>query len=131
AAERARSGLGPTLVEALTYRIGAHSSSDDPSRYRDESVTEKWRRERDPLRRFGETLRAERLWTDADEARARSEIEAEVSAALARVEALPPPPPDSLFDDVFSGLPARLAAQRRELLDERSARAKRESGPST
>src|SRR5262249_34669936 len=45
AAERARSGLGPTLVEALTYRIGAHSSSDDPSRYRDESVTEKWLRD--------------------------------------------------------------------------------------
>src|SRR5690606_31071911 len=52
AVDRARRGAGPTFIELLTYRVSAHSSSDDPSRYRDESVTEVWRQERDPLRRM-------------------------------------------------------------------------------
>src|SRR5262249_42759183 len=52
AVDKARSGFGPTLIEALTYRIGAHSSSDDPSRYRDESVTLEWKTAKDPIARL-------------------------------------------------------------------------------
>ena len=51
AVDRARAGGGPTFIEALTYRLGAHSSSDDPTRYRDEAEPEAWR-EKDPLVRF-------------------------------------------------------------------------------
>ena len=58
AVERARRGEGPTLIEALTYRLGAHSTSDDPSKYRDESITEEWKT-RCPIARFRSLLIAE------------------------------------------------------------------------
>ncbi len=112
AADRARNGLGPTLVEALTYRIGAHSSSDDPSRYRDETVTSEWKTKRDPIARFRETLKGEGLWSEADERAARTEYESEIAAAVERVEKLPPPEPETLFDDVFAEIPWHLASQK-------------------
>src|SRR5439155_1077494 len=68
AADQARRGGGPTLVEALTYRVSAHSSSDDPTRYRDERITAAWR-QRDPLQRFGAWLTAQGLLDAAADAR--------------------------------------------------------------
>lgn len=121
AADRARRGDGPTLVEALTYRIGAHSSSDDPSRYRDEKVTEEWRTKRDPLRRAKAALEERSLWSEKDEAAARSEFEAEIAAAVARVEKLPPPADSTLFDDVYAAIPWHLEKERASFLAERAA----------
>src|SRR4029079_17134810 len=66
AADKARRGDGPTFVELLTYRVSAHTSSDDPSRYRDESVTELWKGKRDPIRRL-ETYLLGRGWLAAGE----------------------------------------------------------------
>ena len=66
AADKARRGDGPTFVELLTYRVSAHSTSDDPSRYRDESVTEVWKARRDPIRRL-ETYMLSRGWLAAGE----------------------------------------------------------------
>ena len=101
AADKARRGDGPTFIELLTYRVSAHSSSDDPSRYRDEKVTEVWRHQRDPLRRMELYLQA-RGWLAAGEREAlATQLEADVRDAIARAEAVGPPPLESIVDDVF------------------------------
>ena len=66
AVDRARSGLGPTLIEAYTYRMGAHTTSDDPTVYRDNAEVEPWK-EKDPIDRFRKYLAAKGLWDDAKE----------------------------------------------------------------
>ena len=100
AADKARRGDGPTFVELLTYRVSAHSSSDDPSRYRDEAVTEAWRR-RDPLQRL-ETYLMHRGWlAKGDLAALEQRFEAEVREAIARQEAVGPPALETLIEDVY------------------------------
>jgi pyruvate dehydrogenase E1 component alpha subunit len=111
AAERARTGGGPTFIEALTYRVSAHSSSDDPSRYRDESVTVEWRDQRDPIERFRRWGMAAGWLTEAEEARLGVEIEAEVRAAIEAEETTPPPPLASLIEDVYAEVPWHLREQ--------------------
>src|SRR5204863_162836 len=81
AVDQARRGGGPTLVEALTYRVSAHSSSDDPTRYRDERITAEWR-QRDPLPRFRTWMMAQGLLDAAADERMRAEIDAAVRDAL-------------------------------------------------
>jgi pyruvate dehydrogenase E1 component alpha subunit/2-oxoisovalerate dehydrogenase E1 component alpha subunit len=101
AADKARRGDGPTFIELLTYRVSAHSSSDDPSRYRDESVTEVWKNQRDPIHRLEAYLRR-RGWIAAGELDAiAQQFETEVRDAIARQEAAPPPALESLIEDVF------------------------------
>jgi len=115
AVDKARRGDGPTFIEALTYRIGAHSSSDDPSRYRDENVTLEWKTAKDPLVRYRKFLGA-RGWLDAAaDARLTDEIEAEVRAAVEAEEAAPPPPLASLFEDVYEEVPWHLREELAEL----------------
>ena len=101
AVDKARRGEGPTFLELLTYRVSAHSSSDDPSRYRDESVTRVWREERDPLRRM-ERLGEARGWFAAGETAdlARS-IEAEVRDVIAEQESVAAPALETLIQDVY------------------------------
>jgi pyruvate dehydrogenase E1 component alpha subunit/2-oxoisovalerate dehydrogenase E1 component alpha subunit len=113
ALERARAGGGATLLECVTYRIGAHSSSDDPSLYRDEAEVRLWRG-RDPLQRLERHLQREGCVTDAEGVLER-ELDAELDRALAELEPLPPPAQGSLFEDVFSELPWHLEEQRAEL----------------
>ncbi len=101
AARKARAGGGPTFVELVTYRVSAHSSSDDPTRYRDEGVTAVWRSRRDPLTRMRRLLEA-RGWLAAGEHDAlAAALEARVRAEIAAQEAVGPPPVASLFDDVY------------------------------
>ena len=101
AADKARRGEGPTFLELVTYRVSAHSSSDDPSRYRDEKVTDVWRHERDPLRRM-ETFLLKRGWLQAGEREAlAAQIEADVRDAIARQEAVAQPELSTLVEDVF------------------------------
>ena len=111
AVDRARSGFGPSLLECLTYRIGAHSSSDDPTRYRDEAEVQVWRR-RDPIDRMRARLGDAGLWDEAREAALRAELDDSVRTAVEAAEAAPPPPLDSLFDDVYADRPWHLAEQR-------------------
>ena len=106
ALERARTGGGPTLVEALTYRLGGHSTSDDPKAYRDEALVEEWRR-RDPLVRLRVYLLAAGLWTEEDDAKIEEEIKDKIQDNLKRAERVPLPPPESLFEDVYDK-PTRL-----------------------
>src|SRR5256884_2037566 len=85
AVDRARGGGGPTLVECETYRIGAHSSSDDPTRYRDEREVEVWRK-RDPIERLRARLGADGLWTDRQGHGLRGNLVDGVNGALAEAE---------------------------------------------
>jgi len=102
AVEKARRGDGPTFIELLTYRVSAHSTSDDPSRYRDESITEVWKNKRDPLSRQRAFLAA-RGWLSADEAEAMAaEIEEHVREVVAEQELAGPPEIDTLIEDVFA-----------------------------
>lgn len=123
AADKARRGDGATFVELLTYRVSAHSSSDDPSRYRDESVTEIWRGARDPIRRL-ETFLVQRGWLAAGEREAMAQrLEAEVRDAIARQEAIPPPALETLIDDVYEQPTQLLREQLAELAAAPRARA--------
>jgi pyruvate dehydrogenase E1 component alpha subunit len=114
AVERARSGGGPTFLEALTYRIGAHSTSDDPTRYRSQAEVEEWTR-RDPLTRLRRHLVHVGLLDDARDASLEADLAAEIARAVEEVEALGPPGRDTLFDDVYAELPWHLAEQRETL----------------
>ncbi|MDX2088054.1 MAG: thiamine pyrophosphate-dependent enzyme [Kofleriaceae bacterium] len=101
AAEKARRGDGPTFVELLTFRVSAHSTSDDPSRYRDEKVTEVWRGQRDPLRRM-EAYLIQRGWLqDGEREAVAAQMEADVRDAIARQEATSLPALETLIEDVF------------------------------
>jgi pyruvate dehydrogenase E1 component alpha subunit/2-oxoisovalerate dehydrogenase E1 component alpha subunit len=115
AAERARSGQGPTFIECVTYRIGAHSSSDDPSRYRSTEEVEEWKR-KDPLDRLRKAMIVRGLIDTARDEALLQEVDAEVRAAIAKVEHAANPSRESLFDDVYAELPWHLRAQRDELL---------------
>jgi pyruvate dehydrogenase E1 component alpha subunit len=116
AVERAREEGEPTLVEALTYRRGAHSSSDDDSRYREESELEPWR-ERDPIDRFELFLADRGLWDEgyAETVREAAEDRAR-EAADAALAVVAEQSPEEVFDELFANPPAYVDEQREELL---------------
>src|SRR5438477_1692194 len=89
AIERARSGQGPTLIETLTYRIGAHTTADDPTRYRDAAEVETWKT-KDPIVRFHTFLMKRDLLNEAQDKQLIEEVEAEINEAVAVAEAMPP-----------------------------------------
>jgi len=111
AVENARGGGGPTLIEALTYRIGAHSTADDPSVYRSADEPEQWRA-LDPLERLTAHARWRGLFSEADEARCREDAEARITALVTASEAWPPPPLETLFEDVLRDPSPQLRRQR-------------------
>jgi pyruvate dehydrogenase E1 component alpha subunit/2-oxoisovalerate dehydrogenase E1 component alpha subunit len=114
ATAKARRGDGPTFVELLTYRVSAHSSSDDPTRYRDESVTDVWKTQRDPVRRMRAFLERRGWITGADHDALAARLEADVRAVIARQEAIPAPSLDTIIDDVYE---TPLASQREQLAE--------------
>jgi pyruvate dehydrogenase E1 component alpha subunit len=101
AAEKARRGGGPSFIELLTYRVSAHSSSDDPTRYRDEHVTDEWRNRRDPIRRLELFLKRRGWLAEGERESLAAEIEAEVRAAITRQEMVASPAVETLIEDVF------------------------------
>jgi pyruvate dehydrogenase E1 component alpha subunit len=111
---RAAAGEGPTLIEALTYRISGHSTSDDPKAYRKDDVVETWRK-KDPLVRLRKYLDSANLWTDAAQSELEAKIDAELKAAITKAEEAAPPQLESLFDDVYATRPWHLEEQKNEL----------------
>ncbi|WP_280320356.1 pyruvate dehydrogenase (acetyl-transferring) E1 component subunit alpha [Nocardia wallacei] len=113
AVARARAGGGPSFIEAITYRMGPHTTADDPSRYRSAAETELWQR-RDPIDRIRRLLEREDLWdnTFAEQVRARSD---EVGARLraATIE-MPDPAPAQLFEHVYRTAHPLIEEERRE-----------------
>ena len=114
AAERARAGLGPTFIECVTYRVGPHSTSDDPTLYRSEAEVAEWRL-RDPILQLRQALEARGALDEQRILAMDRELASELDAALALTESAAPPPRSSLFDDVYAELPPHLLDQRREL----------------
>ena len=121
AAERARSNLGPTLIEWVTYRAGAHSTSDDPSKYR---PADDWQHFPlgDPVARLKQHLIALGEWSEERHAELHKALEAEVMAAQKEAERHGTladghtPDPATMFEDVYEHMPAHLEAQRAQLL---------------
>jgi 2-oxoisovalerate dehydrogenase E1 component alpha subunit len=115
AAARGRRGDGPTLIEARTYRRGAHSSSDDPSVYRDPGEPKEWER-RDPFDRLRKYMLAKQEIDAKAEADMRGEILDEIADALRYAETRDPKPPlGTMFEDVYADVPWHLREQSAEL----------------
>lgn len=110
AKERALSGKGPTLIEAMTYRMGAHSTSDDPSRYRKEEEVEKWR-PRCPIKRLSKYLIKKKLWNESDQNAWVSEVNKQIDQAIEIAKSTPKPPLQSLVENVYFEIPLNLKQQ--------------------
>jgi 2-oxoisovalerate dehydrogenase E1 component alpha subunit len=129
AADRARSNLGPTLIEMFTYRVEGHSTSDDPSAYRPQNAGAKWPLG-DPLERLRAHLVGLGEWDDARDEALLGELADEVRVAQKASEKLGTLGNDagqdiaSMFDDVFEELPWHLREQRDEAIAEGEARGK-------
>jgi len=114
ALDRARSGKGPTLIEAQTYRMGHHTTSDDATKYRDSSELAEWEK-RDPIKRFQAYLGSKGLWDLEFERAVAAQAEAEIERAVAEAESRPPASPEDIFSYTFKDLPPALAEQLAEL----------------
>jgi 2-oxoisovalerate dehydrogenase E1 component alpha subunit len=120
AVERARSNLGPTLVEWVTYRAGPHSSSDDPARYRPKEESDAWPLG-DPIERLKKHLIVRGDWTEQRHTQMQAEVEEEVLAAAREAERHgtlhtgPKPSTATIFQDVFKEMPRHLREQRQEM----------------
>lgn len=110
AVERARTGGGPTLVEALTYRYGPHATADDARLYRSEAEENEWRR-RDPITRLERFLAAREEWDEVAGEKVAMETADLVEAAIAEIESWPLPGRDDVVRHAFSRLPAHVVDQ--------------------
>ncbi|UCG40658.1 MAG: pyruvate dehydrogenase (acetyl-transferring) E1 component subunit alpha [Acidimicrobiia bacterium] len=110
AVNRARTGGGPTLIEAVTYRMGPHTTNDDPGRYRS-SAEEAEARAKDPLERIRRYLESKNAWTEEWEAEVRAEAASAADEAIAAAESVPKPTADDLFGAVFADAPPHIAEQ--------------------
>ncbi|MGE3536260.1 MAG: pyruvate dehydrogenase (acetyl-transferring) E1 component subunit alpha [Candidatus Tectimicrobiota bacterium] len=115
AVERARRGRGPTLIEAYTYRMGAHTTADDPSKYRDAAEVGEWKG-RDPLLRVQRYLQALGQWSEDWEQHLLEACSAEVEQAIAAAAAVPPPPPQDMFRYMYAEMTPPLLEQEAALL---------------
>ncbi len=121
AVARAARGEGPTLIEALTYRLSGHSTSDDPKAYRPDALLDPWRA-LDPMARLRHHLVNVYGWDQATEKQIESQVDAELKEAIKVAEATAAPSLDSMFEEVYGEMPWHLREQRDELL--RGPRAK-------
>ncbi len=113
AVDRARRGEGPTMIECLTYRMGPHSTSDDPNRYRTKEEIEFWKK-KDPIERFRVYLEKRGLWTEEYDAKVRKQCDDEISNAIIEEEKVPPPTVNTMFEDIYAEQPWFLKEQQEE-----------------
>ncbi|WP_433624221.1 pyruvate dehydrogenase (acetyl-transferring) E1 component subunit alpha [Nocardia sp. CA-120079] len=111
AAARARTGGGPSFIEALTYRMGPHTTADDPTRYRSAAETEEWAR-RDPIARLRQLLERESLWDNAFERHVDARADEVAQQVRTATIDMPDPAPTQLFDHVYA-TPHPLITQER------------------
>jgi len=110
----ARDDKGPRFIEAVTYRLGDHTTSDDASRYRSAAeVQAHWKEE--PIARLRNSLVRQKMWSKADEEQLAAECHERVEAAVERYLATSPRRPETMFDHLYANLPDAYAAQRHEL----------------
>jgi pyruvate dehydrogenase E1 component subunit alpha len=115
AVDKARAGNGPGLVEAVTYRMGAHSSSDDPRLYRQDDEVEEWKR-KDPINRLLKYLEQRGYWSSGEQEALEERLTQEILDAVAEAEKVGPPPLETLFEDVYSEMLPSLREQMTEKL---------------
>ena len=116
---RAGDGDGPTLVEAVAYRTGAHTTTDDPTKYRDESEAEEWP---DPNERTRQYLVDAHGWTDEADAQVHEWADDRVQHAVEEAETADPYDLDDAFENVYARPPASVLEQREEVVDDPSVR---------
>jgi pyruvate dehydrogenase E1 component alpha subunit len=114
ALEKARSGGEPTLIEAFTYRMGDHTTSDDASRYRTKNEVEEWAK-KDPIERYKLYLKNKGIWDEVFESRAQKEADDLVSQAVEQAENTPPPSLDDLFIYTYKNMTDDLTQELNEL----------------
>ncbi len=117
ALDRARAGEGPTLIESVTYRLGAHTTADDPKRYRSEKEVEVWK-PRDPMIRFKAYMVQKKLWTETWQTKLEQEIAVEIEEAVREAEAeFQAINPYEMFDHVYGEMTPDLVAQKEHALE--------------
>ncbi|HKQ64225.1 MAG TPA: pyruvate dehydrogenase (acetyl-transferring) E1 component subunit alpha [Methylomirabilota bacterium] len=126
AVERARAGDGPTLIECVTYRLGVHTTADDPTKYRSEAEVTMWE-QKDPLTRFRAYLEKRNLLEEGLE----QAVDEEIAEAIRRFESAPPADPLTMFDHVYADLPPHLQAQRDDLSARQTDEPARAHDPTT
>jgi len=115
AIERAREGGGPSMIEAVTYRLGDHTTADDARRYRDAQEVEMWR-QRDPLVRTRKLMEKRGYWTDAKQIELEERAKAMTNATVEAAMGIEPPTTDDIFDYTYAApLPAELELQKRTM----------------
>ena len=116
AAERARNGEGPTLIEAITYRYGAHTmAGDDPKRYRNKEEEDEWK-QKDPLIRFRKYLTEKGLWNEAEEELVIEEAKKAIAEGIKMADETPKMTIPTLIDSMFEQTPFHLEKQKAEFI---------------
>lgn len=111
AAEKARNGGGPTVIECISLRLCDHTTADDASRYRPEGeLDEGWKKE--PILRLRKYLESKKVWSEADEEAMTKELAEEVQTAVDKYLSTPVDAPEAMFDSLYEELPERTLAQR-------------------
>jgi pyruvate dehydrogenase E1 component alpha subunit len=113
---RARNGQGPMLIEAVTWRYGAHTTADDPTKYRNQSDSNVFRETRDPLLRVERYMKLNGLWDEDWVMAIKGSIDREVEQAVKEMESFPPPNINDLFDYVFEKPTWTIAKQKEQYL---------------
>lgn len=103
AIKRAREDKRPSFIEALTYRLGDHTTADDARRYRDAEELDQWKL-RDPITRLGEYLKKKKLWNSSKEEALQARAKAEVTGVVKRAEGIEAPPKTDMFDSMYASI---------------------------
>lgn len=127
ALEKARAGGGPTLVEALTYRLSDHTTADDATRYRSaEELAGQWKQE--PIVRLRTWLAEKGAWNAQKEQALGKEVAAQVQKCVDAYLKTPPPGPEQMFEHLYARLPKQYAEQVRQLTDESESHVEHHAG---
>ena len=115
AREKAVSGGGPTMIEAITYRFGPHTTADDPTKYRSDEELEEWK-PLDPLLRLQKYLQGKGLWNEDLEAQIKEEAEKSINEAIQEAEGVSDPKSDEFFRYAFAEMTPYLKEQMDDFL---------------
>lgn len=115
ALERARKGEGPTLIEAVVIRFGAHTTADDPSKYRDQEEINRQKEAKDPLLRLKKHMQFRGFWSEEWVESIQSDIRTEIESAVVKMESAPTANTDDMFDHVFNEPTWTISRQKEQL----------------
>lgn len=116
ALKRARDGEGPTLIEAVTWRYGAHTTADDPSKYRNQAESEAMREKQDPILRLERFMKNEGIWDESWAGSIRALAAEEIEKGVEEMEQFPPANPLDMFDHVFASPVWPIEEQKKHFL---------------